>query len=282
MTAVWEAPAKVNLTLAIGRPAPGGMHPLRSLVQTIDLVDTLRVEEADEDRLLVEGADLPEGGDNLVWKAVDALGGDRPALDVHLTKRIPVAAGLGGGSADAAAAMSAVAAITRRPASAVTDAAPSVGADVPLFLVGGSLWMEGFGERIERVEPLHGFAIGLTVPDFALSTAAVYRRWDELDGPRGIEHGGRALPPTLREEGPFRNDLLPAALDLEPELGDVMSDLAGRWDRPVWMSGSGPSLFAYFADVEEAADAVAAVDGAGWRAAHGAGLRRRGVAPTEG
>jgi 4-diphosphocytidyl-2-C-methyl-D-erythritol kinase len=254
------------------------MHPLRSLVQTIDLLDMLRFEEADDDRLVVEGADLPEGGDNLVWKAIEALGGDRPRLDIHLAKQIPVAAGLGGGSADAAAAMAAIGEMTRRPASSVAAAAPTVGADVPLFLVGGSLWMEGYGERIGPVAPLDGFAIGLVVPHFELSTADVYRRWDELGGPSGEERGDRSLPPGLRAEGPFRNDLLPAALDLEPPLGDVISDLSDRWGRPVWMSGSGPSLFAYFADEEEATDAAGAVAGPEWRAAHGAGLRRQGVA----
>lgn len=108
----WEAPAKINLSLEVEKPDDTGFHPIRSLVQAIDWCDRLVFEVAElEDRLTVVGAELPEGNGNLVWKAVAAFidESDRPPLQITLDKRIPVAAGLGGGSSDAAAALSAIA-----------------------------------------------------------------------------------------------------------------------------------------------------------------------------
>ncbi|HEY5652410.1 MAG TPA: 4-(cytidine 5'-diphospho)-2-C-methyl-D-erythritol kinase, partial [Acidimicrobiia bacterium] len=98
----WSAPAKVNLALRVGRPRSDGYHPLESIVQAIDWVDDLKFGDADEDALVIDGADLPTDGDNLVWKAIDALSIEgRRALRIELTKRIPSGAGLGGGSSDA-------------------------------------------------------------------------------------------------------------------------------------------------------------------------------------
>lgn len=275
--AEWEAPAKLNLDLRVGPVDAGGRHPLRSLVQTVDWTDRLRVEEGDEDVLEVEGAELPEGGENLVWKAVEALRLEtRPRLYVHLEKRIPVAAGLAGGSADAAATLRAVSdmlGVDRTPPESV---AAGVGADVPFLLVGGTAWMEGYGEKLDRLDPLEGFAVGLAVPPFELSTADVYRRWDELDGPVGEELAAPLLPPPLRGYGEVRNDLTPAALDLLPDLGDWMEDLEQRWSRPVFMSGSGPACFAYFVDHDEAEAAVEEASLA--RAVWAARLRSTGVA----
>ena len=258
---IWEAPAKVNLSLEVRSPEADGMHPLRSLVQAIEWCDLLEMEEGDEDHLQIDGADLPDDGDNLVWKAISALrqkiGQDRPRLDVKLTKVLPVAAGLGGGSSDAAAAMLALAALRKLPVDMVAEVAPTVGADVPFFLVGGTAWIEGYGERITEARiDTDSWALAIAVPDFDLRTADVYQAWDRLEEPIGPALDGRALPPSLRERGPFRNDLTPAAMALRPELGDWIVDVAQTWERPVGMSGSGPSLFAFFADTDEAESAV--------------------------
>lgn len=275
----WEAPAKLNLWLRVAPPADGGYHPVDSLVQTVELCDVLEIAEGEEDRLEVDGAELPTDGDNLVWRAVEALGPPRPALHLRLVKRIPVCAGLGGGSSDAAAALLAVAELTGRPRAAVAGRAASVGADVPYFLTGGTAHMSGFGERIEPAERLEGFAVALVVPPFELATPEVYRRWDELEGPVGPELSGRGLPPALRTHAPLVNDLTPAATDLRPELADWIADLSGIWGRPVGMSGSGPSLFACFADLDEAAAGAAEAPPAA-RAAVAADLRSTGAAPT--
>lgn len=280
----WEAPAKLNLDLRIARPDASGMHPLRSVVQAIEWCDLLTLEPGDDDALHITGpasdADLSEG-DNLVWKAVAALGvGSRPRLDVQLDKHIAVAAGLGGGSSDAAATLVAVADLLHLPGDTVEAAARQVGSDVPFFLTGGTALMEGYGGNVTPLSALAGFAVAVVVPDFELATPAVYRAWDDLDAPTGPEFPATALPPELRAEGPFRNDLLPAALALRPELADWMADLADSWGRPVMMSGSGPSCFGYFLDEDEAAEALEEVRGR--RAGAAVPLRPRGVGVRDG
>lgn len=274
----WEAPAKLNLSLQVRPPDRSGYHPVRSLVQTIEWLDLLDVEAADEDELRVEGLELAADDDNLIWKAVRSLvdAAARPRLSFVLHKTIAVAAGLGGGSSDAAAALRATAAVHRITDSVVTTVAPAIGADVPFFLVGGTAWMEGYGERIAATPSLEGFAVAVVVPPFELATPAVYRAWDRLEFPEGPAITERHLPPALRGEGSLGNDLFPAACDLAPELADWVSDLADHWGRPVLMSGSGPSLFAFFSDEEESASAAAEV-AERHRAAVGVGLRDRGV-----
>jgi 4-diphosphocytidyl-2-C-methyl-D-erythritol kinase len=277
--AEWEAPAKLNLSLLVRPLDRSGYHPLRSLAQAVEWCDVLAVEEGDDDQLEIAGADLPESGDNLVWKAVAALGRHtprrRPPLQVRLTKRIPVAAGLAGGSADAAAMLRAVGELLRIDDEAIAAAAEEVGADVPFALVGGTAWMEGRGERLTRLPPLDGFAVAMAVPPIELATPAVFRRWDELGGPIGDELKGTAVPPALRDLGPLRNDLTPAAASLAPQLVDWMGELATNWGRPVAMSGSGPSAFAFFADLDEAAGAADALE-LDHRAVAPAGLRHTG------
>lgn len=256
----WEAPAKLNLDLRVGARDAAGLHPLRSLVQAVEWSDLVVVEEGEEDHLDVAGADVPEGGENLVWKAVEAFGfASRPRLHIRLDKRIPVAAGLGGGSSDAAAALRAVADLVDAPAGMAEEVAARVGADVPFFLTGGTARMEGHGEILTSLPPLEGFAVGVVVPPYQLSTADVYRRWDEMDGPVGQEVSRHHLPPALRAHGELRNDLTPAACILSPELGDWMQELSTLWERPVFMSGSGPASFAYFLDHDEAEGAVGEV-----------------------
>lgn len=274
----WEAPAKLNLSLRVDSLDRNGFHPLRSLVQTVEWLDVLEVDLGEEHRLVVAGADLDPGADNLVWKAIEALVGrpDRPRLDMTLRKAIPEAAGLGGGSADAAAALMAASSVYGVDPTRIAVTAARVGSDVPFFLRGGSAWMEGRGERLTETRSLEGFAVAIAVPDVLLSTPEVYRAWDEMGEPDGDGISGRALPPALREHDPLVNDLLPAAVRLAPELGDFMVELSSLWGRPVAMTGSGPAVFAYFADADEASDAAATVPSEA-RAAVGATLRPFGV-----
>ncbi len=280
MTA-YQAPAKLNLSLLVSPPRSDGYHPLESLVQTIEWCDRLLVEEGEgEDSLEVDGDTEVEG--NLVLEALRVLRqeSDLPPLSLRLEKSIPVAAGLGGGSSDAAAALRAGGDRAGLTDEAVLSAATQVGADVSLFLTGGSVMMRGLGHDIETVRPLTGFAVAVVVPDFGLSTVEVYRRWDELGAPEGSVVADDRLPPTLREGMPMRNDLLPAALDLEPRLGDFMADIALAWGAPVCLTGSGSACFGYFATAEEAVDAAAAVSGLVARE-RGVELRPAGVAESD-
>ncbi len=269
---VFSAPAKVNLALHVSHRAEDGFHPLQSLVQTVEWCDRLEVEAADLWSLEIEGADL-DLADNLVDRAFEAMGVRR--VKVLLEKVIPIEAGLGGGSSDAAAALTAASKFggDRRK---VASNAVGLGADVPFFLDGGTQLMSGRGEQLARVSPLDGFSLAVVVPDIHLSTHNVYARWDDMDGPEGEVVSTGYLPPPLRDSMPVRNDLLPASLGLSPSLGDFMADVRELWGQPVLMTGSGPACFGFFADVGEAEDAAQAVPGV--RAAIGVELRPRGVA----
>jgi len=259
-----EAFAKVNLSLRLRARDASGRHPLRSLVQSIDWADRLGLASAPEDAFTVTGLALPDDDANLERRALRAAraASSRPGpVALTLDKRIPIAAGLGGGSADAAACLVLVAAHLGLSSGQRDALAPGLGADVPFCLVGGTAWMESYGERLTPVPPLAGFWLAVVVPPFEVATTAAYRRWDELEGPAGPEISGRDLPPELRPFAPLGNDLVPAARSLVPELGDWAADLERRWGRAVLMSGSGPALFGFFPTASEA-EGAAAVPGA--------------------
>ncbi|MEX0864524.1 MAG: 4-(cytidine 5'-diphospho)-2-C-methyl-D-erythritol kinase [Acidimicrobiia bacterium] len=262
MTSV-EAPGKINLSLLVMSPRADGYHPVDSLVQTIEWCDVLEMEPVDEraDVMTVTGADQLDPDDNLVLRALREVRRDTavPTLSIELEKNLPIAAGLGGGSSDAAATILGAARLTGLASELLASIATRVGADVPLFLIGGSLRMGGVGEVITPVAPLSGFSVAIVVPGFGLSTAEVYRRWDELGGPTGEAVADQESPPVLRGGMPLRNDLLPAALSHEPLLGDFMADVRAAWGAPVCLTGSGSACFGYFATFEEASDAAESV-----------------------
>ena len=274
----YEAPAKLNLSLHVDPPRSDGFHPLQSLVQTIEWCDTLTFEEGESiDTLEVSGADV-DAEDNLVLRAMKSVRktASFPPQAITLDKQIPIEAGLGGGSSDAAATLMA-AADSKISESDLGEMAAALGADVPLFLVGGTLQMSGVGGVVDPVRPLSEFALAVVVPEFGLSTQDVYEKWDKLEGPIGDVVSDASLPPALRYEMPMRNDLVPAALEIEPRFGDFMADLRDLWSVAVCMTGSGSACFGYFGSLEEADDAAGAVehltsDG------RGVELRPRGVA----
>ena len=269
------APAKLNLSLRVRERDDTGLHPVSGFYLTVDRRDFLLMREAGRDGLRIIGdPDLPTGEDNLTWAAVRALrqatGADLP-VEMELVKRIPAAAGLGGGSSDAAAALLAYQrlALPRTAAGPNLDldeAAARVGADVPFCLHGGLRYVSGYGERLgEPLPPPDDFAVTAAVPPMKLATARVYKAWDLLDNAGGAKPragaAGRDLPPSLREYGPLGNDLYPAAVRCAPEVDDWRAELRARWGRPVLMSGSGPALFGLFADRGEAGEALALVPG---------------------
>jgi 4-diphosphocytidyl-2-C-methyl-D-erythritol kinase len=273
----YNAPAKLNLALLVSEPSASGLHPLESLVQTIEWHDVLDFEEADEDSLIVDGAEI-EPEENFVNRALVALREQwpLPSLGIRLEKHIPEEAGLGGGSSDAAATLMAAAEIGRLPVDTPAAVAASIGADVPLFLTGGTVMISGFGEVVEPQPALEGFAVAVVVPEYRLRTGDVYRRWDEMEGPVGETVPSSLLPPRLREGIPIRNDLTPAATAIEPALADFMADLRAGWGTVVAMTGSGSACFGFFPDVDEAQDAARSVASV-CRGAVGAALRRKGV-----
>lgn len=258
--------AKINLGLRVGRVRPDGFHPLFSLFQSIDWADRLEIRFSAEDcgdRIESwSGGEVIDGSDNLAWRAIDAvrdsLGSSR-RLHLRLDKRLPVAAGLGGGSADAAAALHLAVRLMRGPADLIAELAPTLGSDVPFCVSGGTARVSGRGEVVDALDPILGYGLGLVVPPVELRTPDVYQRWDDLNGPAGEPFPESAVPPVLRWHGPIVNDLYPAAASLAPTLDEWRDELQGAWGRPVLMSGSGPTLMAFFLDREEAESAMGAV-----------------------
>jgi 4-diphosphocytidyl-2-C-methyl-D-erythritol kinase len=242
--------AKLNLGLRVGHPRADGLHPLCSIFASIELADEVYVEAADADRVECPGVDGP----NLAEAALSAYRArvpSLPPLSVRIEKRIPVAAGLGGGSADAAAALRAANRIAGEPldAPALRELGASLGSDVPSQIEPRHALVSGVGELVEPIQlPVRSAVL---VPQAeGLSTAAVYAEFDRL----GL---GRA---ALDSEGllaALENDLQPAALSLRPELADVLARLEAA-GAPALVSGSGPTCFALF---DEPAAAVAAATG---------------------
>lgn len=258
-----QAFAKVNLALVVYPPTADGFHPLSGIFQSVSLADTVTIADARTDSVTVSSDEAPADATNLAFLALDAA--RRAArvsipMSIDIVKRIPAGAGLGGGSADAAATLGLLAKRFSLDEDAVGDIAESLGSDVPFSYVGGSRRIEGRGERIRAMAPLGNFALAVVVPPFSLGTPEVFRRWDELGGPVADTMGDAALPPALRGGEPIRNDLYPAAASLDERIEHWRHELQVRWGTEVAMTGSGSALFAFFASLDEAAGAVSSVD----------------------
>jgi 4-diphosphocytidyl-2-C-methyl-D-erythritol kinase len=251
--------AKLTLSLRVSPLQPQGLHPVHGRFQSFDWSDRLSLEAAEEDTIATSmGGVVIDGDENLAWRAaaaVRAIALARPPLALTLDKALPVAAGLGGGSADAAAALGMAGALLGVDRSQLDDLAPSLGSDVPFCLVGGSAMVGGTGDVVTPVSQIGGYALGIVVPPIEVSTPAVYRAWDELDGPAGAALPDASVPPGLRDQA-LANDLTDAAIAVAPEIAEWRSELEHLWQRPVALAGSGPSLFAFFVDRDEAGAAI--------------------------
>lgn len=208
------APAKLTLSLRITGVREDGYHLIDAEMVTLDFADDLLFEEG-EGLVMLAGRELSDS-ENLIAKAL-ALANRQAKITV--TKRIPMGAGLGGGSADAAA-------VLRWAGIEDLDAAASLGADVPFCLVGGRARVGGIGEIVNPLPPQPAVYTLLT-PPFGCSTQAVYKMWDEMGGPKG-ENG---------------NDLEPAALQSEPRLAEYRDLLAEATGKTPRLAGSGSTWF---------------------------------------
>jgi 4-diphosphocytidyl-2-C-methyl-D-erythritol kinase len=268
------ARAKVNLWLnVVGRRADG-LHLLDSLVAFTDLADQLEAVPADRLSLAIDGPLAPALAgevDNLVLKAARLLadrGAVAPRAALRLTKRIPVAAGLGGGSADAAAALGALVELWRlaMPVEELFDLAARLGADVPMCLAGRAVLASGVGERLVPAPPLPACAILLVNPGTPLPTVDVFRqRTGAFSSPAPLKHPWtdvRSFAAALAERG---NDLTVAAVALRPVIADVLAALRATGALHVAMSGSGATCFALFETSAEAERAATTLPAAWWR-----------------
>lgn len=268
-----EAPAKINLFLAAGERRADGLHELVSVMQAVSLADELRAEPAAELSLAVlPPGTAPPGDDNLVLRAARALAiaaGVAVGARLELHKRIPAAAGLGGGSADAAAALVGLNEVWRCGISrkALARIGASIGSDVAFCVGGGTAAVEGTGERVSPLpcrSPV-SWVIGLPAP--ALSTAEVYERFDAQGGGPGLADPWETADALARGDlerlaGTLRNDLEPAAISLMPGLAEGRAALAGAGALGAVLSGSGPAWLGLARDSEHAGSIAAGVAGA--------------------
>lgn len=217
---VWDAPAKLTLSLRITGVRADGYHLLDAEMVTVDLCDRLEIGPGDGLEVIGgSGLEVPAGDDNLVRRALAAAG--RKA-SVRLHKRIPAGAGLGGGSADAGA-------VLRWAGVTDLEAAARLGADVPFCVVGGRARVRGVGEQVDPLPfaGVEGRAYTLLTPPFGVSTQLVYRAWDQLGG--------------VGSDGP--NDLEAGALRVEPRLAAWRDRLGAATGETPVLAGSGSTWF---------------------------------------
>jgi 4-diphosphocytidyl-2-C-methyl-D-erythritol kinase len=296
-----RAPAKVNLQLAVGPPRADGFHSLVTVLHAVSLFDEVTVSQADKTSLTVTGEDaaaVPADESNLAWRAASLLaraagltGSREPTVRIEIRKRIPAAAGLAGGSADAAAALVACNELWQTGLSAdeLADLAADLGSDVPFALLGGTAVGRGRGERLTSALAAGRYHWALAFGSTGLSTAKVYAACDRLRTVAAARTAGAAagssgpaaaasapepqlshpLMGALRSGDPARlgpllsNDLQPAALSLQPELRRTLK--AGREHGALGaiVSGSGPTCAFLASDAAHARDLAVALTGAG-------------------
>jgi 4-diphosphocytidyl-2-C-methyl-D-erythritol kinase len=257
-----QAFAKINLAHVVGPLRPDGRHEVVSVLQRIDLHDVIELAQSSDGETIVEGF----ADDTIVRDALQAFAaatGAERGWHVRIEKRIPVAAGLGGGSSDAAAALTLANGLvsTPVPQDGLRELAASLGADVPFFLSPGAQLATGYGERLERLDLPEDFAVLVVLPEgeHKISSADVYRRFDERAGEQGYDARRKALREVVAHiesaadlaELPG-NDL--ASSSLAPELvrlGAFRADV----------TGAGPAVYGLFAREEDATRAAAELGG---------------------
>ncbi|HUN45066.1 MAG TPA: 4-(cytidine 5'-diphospho)-2-C-methyl-D-erythritol kinase [Stellaceae bacterium] len=262
------APAKLNLYLHVTGRRPDGYHLLDSLVAFADIGDELVAEPAPALSLAVEGSFAAALADenpasNLVWRAATALAeraGRPPAVALTLRKSLPVASGIGGGSSDAAATLSALAELWSLDLAAPRFAglATALGADVPVCLMGRTAWLGGIGEELAPAPALPAAWVVLANPGVAVATPAVFKaRRGPFSAPARFESRPADAAALARLLAARRNDLTDAAIGIAPEIAEVLEALGSRAGALITrMCGSGATCYALFA--EEAAARVTA------------------------
>ncbi|MDX6609188.1 MAG: 4-diphosphocytidyl-2-C-methyl-D-erythritol kinase [Solirubrobacterales bacterium] len=260
-----HAPAKLNLCLYLGSRRDDGMHDLCSLFEPLTLADRIEVLEAGRDELICPGV----AGENLASRALAALrerGWSSPPLRIEIEKRIPIAAGLGGGSADAAAVLR----LAADEVAGLEQIAIALGADVPSQLVPALALVTGAGEKIERLPKPAMHAVILLPGGGGLSTGAVFAEADRLGLGRTAveldELSTRLRTTAAAGSSPLAypellvNDLEPAARSLRPDVGEALDALRAAGAPHALLTGSGPTAFGLFDSLKAAREAAASLD----------------------
>lgn len=274
MTITVRAPAKINLHLRILGRRPDGFHEVCTLLQSVRLHDTLTFRRRPGPLTIrSRSRATPADRANLVWKAASALWtasgrkGDPTGVAVTIGKRIPPAAGLGGGSSDAAGALRGLCAAWGLPARRgwLRAVAAEVGSDVPYLLEGGTVLARGRGERLRRVRDVGPLWVVLAHPPFGVATAEAYRWFDEAGRPAA----GRASAPLprgwRRRLRDLSNDLEAVVVQRHPEAGRMVESLRRTTSLRAAMTGSGSAVYGLYDTLAAARAARLAARRRGWR-----------------
>ena len=251
------SPAKVNLYLRVLARRPDGYHEIETLFQAISVYDELCFYPIDDDgkiEIICDSAQIPIDETNIVHRAARAIfakANYRNGIKVEIKKRIPVAAGLGGGSSNAATTLTAINKILSFGLSReeLVRLGASLGADVPFFILGQTAWARGIGEKLTKADGIPLFHYLIVNPGFALSTKDVYQGF-KFDLTNKVKH--YSSPPRFvtidTASVSLRNDLETVSCRLYPAINDIKQALLLRGARASLMSGSGATTFGIFED----------------------------------
>ena len=273
-TLILQAPAKVNYRLDVLRRRPDGYHDLRMIMQRFDLCDDILITLSDTPgiRVTCGSEGVPDGPGNIAWRAADellSLAGRKVGVDIVITKRIPVAAGLGGGSSDCAAVLMGLNQLLELGLSdaRLMEIGVKLGADVPFFIFKKTALAEGIGEQLTAIEQIPQVWLAIVNPNVPVSTAWVYQnlqltnRSDDFKMPRFYS----SIADICAVLG---NDLEAVTIRRYPVISEIKGRLQALGAAGVLMSGSGPTVFGIFEQEDAARQAVVELTrGTGWFAA---------------
>jgi len=270
----FNSPAKVNLFLKVLSKREDGYHEILSLMQPVSLFDLIDISVDDGDSISVHvlnnsaaALSVPDGPQNLAYKAAELFlkaANIKRAVEIDIEKRIPVGAGLGGGSSNAATVLMALNSALGicMDFDGLMAISASIGSDVPFFLLKGSALVSGRGEKLERISlPLYDYV--LVNPGFEVSARWAYDNLDltKKDEDNMLMYSKSALTDIRRIGDLFSNDLEPAVLERYPQILDIKKELEETGAAGALMSGSGPTVFAVYGGPESAKEALKTIEG---------------------
>ena len=266
--------AKINLDLRVLGLRPDGFHEVRTILQTIDLHDTVQVSVRRGPFTVRSRTQMmPQDHDNLIWTAGLALWraigrtGIPDGVAVRVKKKIPSAAGLGGASSDAAAALLLFQQlwVPEEKGCFLRDVAADIGSDVPFFFNGGTALATGRGERTKQLAPLKRQWLVLAVPEFGVKTPQAYKWWDSLPGRKKKELQRSLSRSWRRRLDLLSNDLQVPVVKKHPAIGEMIEHLRAVGAHAAAMSGSGSAVFGLFVRQADAILARRRIRKVGWR-----------------
>lgn len=269
-----KAPAKVNYLLDVIRRRTDGYHDLRMVMQRVNLCDNITISLTETPGITVSCGKngVPDGPGNIAWKAANALlelSNSKPGFNISITKNIPVAAGLGGGSSDAASVLMGINELLHLKLSdqRLMEIGVTLGADVPFFIFKKAALAEGIGETLSAMPAMPAAWVLLVNPGVHVSTAWVYKNLQLTNG-RELNK----LPVSYRDLKDvcsiFANDLESVTIPAFPVIADIKNRMLQLGARGAMMSGSGPTVFGLYQDKDAAEQAMAVItNDTGWFAA---------------